>query len=157
MSSLLWNLALALVWVALTGRMTAVDFTIGFLIGSVVVFFVQRAGGVPRPFLKVYQSIDLLLFFIWQLILSNLKIAHDVMTPRHLMRPAFVAVPLDAKSDVEIGLLSNLITLTPGTLALGVSPDRTTLYVHALYVADRDELVADIKLGFERRVIEVLQ
>jgi len=157
MSSLLWNLALAVAWVVLTGRTTAGDLFVGFLIGSGVVYFVRRAGGVPRPFLKVYQSLDLLVFFLWQLVLSNVKIAHDVMTPTHLMRPAIVAVPLDAKTDVEIGVLSNLITLTPGTLAVDVSPDRSVLYVHAMYVRDRDELVAEIKQGFERRVIEVLQ
>jgi multicomponent Na+:H+ antiporter subunit E len=157
MSSLLWNVALALVWVVLTGRTGPGDFAVGFLVGSVVVYFVRRAGGVPRPFVKVYQSVDLLVFFLWQLVLANVKIAHDVVTPRHLMRPAIVAVPLDATSDVEIGFLSNLITLTPGTLAVDVSPDRSILYVHALYVRDRDELIAEIKQGFERRVLEVLQ
>jgi multicomponent Na+:H+ antiporter subunit F len=53
------------------------------------------------------------------------------------MRPGVIGVPLDAKTDVEITLLANLISLTPGTLSLDVSATGT-LYVHAMYVHDRD-------------------
>jgi multicomponent Na+:H+ antiporter subunit E len=68
-----------------------------------------------------------------------------------------VAVPLDARTDAEIVLLANLITLTPGTLSLDLSDDRTVLYVHAMYLTDPDELRREIKEGFERRVLEVLR
>jgi multicomponent Na+:H+ antiporter subunit E len=70
-----------------------------------------------------------------------------------------VAIPLDAKSDIEITLLANLITLTPGTLSLDVSSDRSVLYIHVMYVDndDLDEVRRKIKSGFERRVLEVLR
>ena len=57
-----------------------------------------------------------------------------VLTPdlRGSLRPAIVAFPLTVKSDAEITLLANLITLTPGTLSVDVSEDRAVLYVHVL-------------------------
>ncbi len=67
-----------------------------------------------------------------------------------------MAVPLDARTDGQIAVLSNLISLTPGTLSLDVSPDRRTLYVHAMSVSSPDVLRREIKEGFERRVLEAL-
>jgi multicomponent Na+:H+ antiporter subunit E len=68
-----------------------------------------------------------------------------------------VGVPLDARTDAEITFLANLITLTPGTLSLGVSHNRSILYIHAMYVTDRERLIAEVKDGFERRVLELLR
>jgi len=53
--------------------------------------------------------------------------------------------------------LANLITLTPGTLSLDVSDDRKVLYVHAMYINDREQFVQSIKQGFERRLLEILR
>ena len=157
MTNLLWNLSLAVTWVVLTGRMTLVDLFGGFILASGVNYLLQRGRGVPKPFLKLYRSVDLLAFLAWELVLSNLRIAHDVLTPTHYMRPAIVGVPLTARTDAEITLLANLVTLTPGTLSLWVSSDRSVLYVHAMYVVDREHLIAEIKNGFERRVLELLR
>jgi len=67
-----------------------------------------------------------------------------------------VAVPLSVKSDLEIMVLTNLISLTPGTLSVDVSHCRSTLYIHAMDVDDPEDLRRDIKDGFERRVKEAL-
>ena len=54
-------------------------------------------------------------------------------------------------------LLANLVSLTPGTLSLEVSEDRRVLYIHAMFVDDRDALRRQIKDGFERRLLEVMR
>jgi multicomponent Na+:H+ antiporter subunit E len=71
------------------------------------------------------------------------------------MRPAIVAIPLDLRGDLEITLLANLITLTPGTLSLDVSSDKRVLYVHSMYVTDIAAFRSEIKNGFEKRVKEL--
>jgi multicomponent Na+:H+ antiporter subunit E len=91
------------------------------------------------------------------LLLANLRVAADVIAPRLRARPGIVAIPLDAKTDAEITVLANLITLTPGTLSIDVSDDRRTLYVHALFVDDAASLVRDIKQSLERRVLEAMR
>ena len=83
--------------------------------------------------------------------------AYDVITPHLYMRPGIVAVPLDAKTDQEITLLANLITLTPGTLSLDVSHDKRTLYVHAMFVDSPESVRDSIKNGFEKRLLELLR
>jgi multicomponent Na+:H+ antiporter subunit E len=152
----LLNVLLALAWIGLTGQFTVSNFVVGFGLGFVLLWFSQRVVGRSVYFRKVPQIISFIGFFIWELILANLRVAYDVVTPRHYMRPGVVAIPLDVTRDAEIVLLANLITLTPGTLSLDISDDRRTLYVHAMHIDDLEQLRRDIKEGFERRVQEVL-
>ena len=66
----------------------------------------------------------------------------------------FIAFPLTVESDFEIALLANLITLTPGTLSVDVSEDRKVLYIHCIDVPDPEGTIADIRNGFERKIME---
>lgn len=157
MTFLMWNILLALSWAGLTEEVTAMNLTVGFLLGFVILFLVRRLLRPSLYFPKVRQVLSLATFFVWELLLANLRIAYEVLTPSHYMKPGVVAIPLDLETDAEITLLANLITMTPGTLSLDVSPDRRTLYIHAMYVEDVEELRRSIKDGFEKRIAEVMR
>ncbi len=49
-------------------------------------------------------------------------------------------------------MLSNLITLTPGTVVLGVSDDRTKIYIHAIDFSTKEQEVESIKTSLEKIV-----
>lgn len=157
MSRFLTNLLLALAWIALTGQYGAGNFFLGLLLGFIALRITLRGSGGDSYSGKLMAIAGFAVFFSKELIQANLRVAYDVLTPRHHMRPGIVAIPLDLKTDLEITVLTTLITLTPGTLSLHVTDDRHTLYIHAMYIDDPDQLVSEIKNGFERRVREVLQ
>ena len=159
MNGLLWNILLALVWVGMSGDFSLATFVLGFALGFVVLFFARRVIGAPQYMFKIVKALELFVFLLWELLLANLRVAYDVLTPGYQMRPGVIALPLDARTDVEITLLANLITLTPGTLSLDVSSDRRVLYIHVMYIdrGDLEEVRRKIKSGFERRVLEVLR
>jgi multicomponent Na+:H+ antiporter subunit E len=157
MNPFLWNLLLALGWVAATGVFTFNNLIAGFILGFLVLFFTREVVDSTRYINKVWQVLGLLVFFLWELFLANMRVAYDVITPRHRMKPGVIAIPLEASTDSEITILSNLITLTPGTMSLDVSADRKVMYIHAMYIDDIDETRRKIKNGFERRVLEVLR
>ena len=157
MKLFLWNLLLAFMWGNVSGELSPQTLAVGFIVGFVILYFVQDVVGRSRYFQKVFQIIGFFFFFLWELILANMKVAHDVVTPTHYNKPGVIALELDAKTDVEITLLANLISLTPGTLSLDVSEDRRTLYIHAMFVEDPEALRASIKDGMERRLLEVLR
>ena len=106
---------------------------------------------------RVYRLLRFLLFYLKELLLANVRVAHDAVTPTHHMRPAFIAIPLDTETDFEILLFANLMTMTPGTVTLDVSTDKRVLYLHAMYVEDVEKIRREIKKHFEARVLEVLR
>jgi multicomponent Na+:H+ antiporter subunit E len=150
---LLWNIFLALSWIALTGRATPGDFFIAFIIGYVILGFIYR-GETSNYFGKVLKAVWLVLFFIWELLISSLKVAYDVLTPTHYMRPGVIAVPLENLTNGEITILANMVSLTPGSLSLDVSSDKRTLFIHAMYI-DEVELVRKRIKRFEQLILEV--
>jgi multicomponent Na+:H+ antiporter subunit E len=81
------------------------------------------------------------------------------LAPASYVCPGVVAIPLDARTDAEITLLANLITLTPGSVSLDLSEDRRVLYVHAMYIdgGDVEAYRRSVKEGLERRVLELLR
>ncbi len=91
-------------------------------------------------------------YFLWELILANLRMARDVVSPLRRLHPAVVRVPLELETDWQITLMSILLALTPGTLSLDVSSDKRVLFVHAMHVTDAEQFRRQIKEGFERRI-----
>lgn len=153
---LLLNMLLALAWVALTGQFTPANLAFGFIVGYVMLWIAQRSERPRGYFSKVGKVLRFAGFFLWEMVKANLQVAYHVIAPRYKMRPGVIAVPLDVRTDMEITLLANLITLTPGTLSLDVSADRRVIYVHSMTMGDRtDEFRRQIKEGFEKRVLEV--
>lgn len=90
------------------------------------------------------------LWYAWELILSNVAVTRDVFTRRHQSSPIVVRYRTRCRSEFETVLLSVLISLTPGTLTLatvarsgegadGAVVDRDDgtggydIFVHAMY------------------------
>ncbi len=152
----LLNILLAIAWSALTGQFSPGDLAFGFVLGYAILWSLRRQLRGERYFTKVPQVIYFVAYVAWQIILANLNVARTVLfTPKEQIRPGIVAIPLDIRTDVEITMLANLITLTPGTLSLDVADDRSCLYVHTIDVGDPEQFRREIKDGFERLVNEV--
>nr|WP_299203593.1 Na+/H+ antiporter subunit E [uncultured Brumimicrobium sp.] len=153
----LLNILLAVVWVFLTGTVNATNFAFGFILSYLVLWLISSNDDKRKYFVIGPRIIGFAFYFLYELVKANLQVAADVVTPKFYMEPGIVKYPLDAKSDLEITLLANVITLTPGTLSLDVSDDRKVLYIHAMYVSDKDEFIDSIKNGFEKRILKIVR
>ncbi|WP_439121762.1 Na+/H+ antiporter subunit E [Marivita sp.] len=151
------NIILAIAWVAFTGSVSLTGLISGFAIGYAALWLIQPLIGTSTYFRRVTAWIKLIIMFHYELIVSSFAVAMDVLTPKHRARPAIIEVPLDVTSDTGILLVTNLISLTPGTLSLDVSEDRKTLLVHAMFADDHDALRKSLKDGMERWVIDAVE
>lgn len=151
------NLLLAVVWAMLTGSFTLASLVTGFVLGFAALWILRPLMEAPRSyFLRTLYWLRLIVMFHYELVVSSLEVMWDVVTPRHRSRPAVFDLPLDVTSDAGILLVTNLISLTPGTLAIDVSDDRRTLRVHAMFGEDPDAVRRQIKSGMERWVRDAL-
>lgn len=155
MNFFLLNLILSLVWAAVTGTYSRSNLAIGFVMGYIALWPVRHRFD-KRSFNRPYLVIRLAGLFVLELVRSAFRVAADTLRPSLNFRPGIVAIPLTLESDIEIMILANLISLTPGTLSIDISKDNSTLYVHAMNIDDPDALRHEIKRGFERRVSEAL-
>ena len=156
MNIFLINIALALAWTLLTGVFSYSNLILGLILGYIAILATKPLHGSSEYLWKIPNVITFAGFFLWELIKANIKVAYEVLTPTHNMRPGVISFNLTAKNDLEITLLMNLISLTPGTLSLDVSFDRKCLYIHAIYADDLKKFQEQTK-ELERRLLEVLR
>lgn len=150
------NCLLALLWAFLNGSFSFMTLSFGYLLGFVSIWISQPLFEDSSSYLlRAYRVVRLILFFLYDLVVSSIRVTFDVLTPDHKSKPAILEMPLDVKSDLEILLVTNLISLTPGTLSIDVTPDRKTLIIHAMFAHDPERLIKNLKTGIERLVKEV--
>jgi len=123
------NILLAFAWAAMTGEFSMASLLTGLVLGFFALWLSAPLTGIERLyFVRIWRIVRLALYFLYELTMSSLRVAWDVIRPTPRNRPALVEMPLTVQSDIEILLLTNLISLTPGTLSVDVAPDRSTLW-----------------------------
>lgn len=152
---ILLNFSIAIVWMLLNTSFTVSTFIIGYLIGVIAIMLMRRYFKEKVYLVRIWALIKLTLIFFRELLLSNITVLQIVLRPKLNIKPSVFAYPTELENDWEITLLSNLITLTPGTLVVHVSDDQRTLYIHAIDVDDVDEEINSIKDTFEKAIKEV--
>jgi multicomponent Na+:H+ antiporter subunit E len=93
---------------------------------------------------RTYHFILFLGFYLWKLIIANLLIAYDILTPRMRFNPGMIELNLAPLSKFGLLLISNLVSMTPGTLSTDLDLERRKLIVHVLYLNRRKETEQEI-------------
>lgn len=152
---ILLNVFLAFLWMFIKVSYDLSSFIKGYFFGLIIMFVFRRFFHSRFYLGRVIAVIKLLFIFLKELVLSNVSVLKVVLKPKLDMRPGIFAYETVLTKDWQITILSNLITLTPGTLVVDVSDDNKTLYIHAMDIADVDEAITSIKESFEKAILEV--
>ena len=150
-----FNLLMMLAWGVLTVGFTPGNLFVGFVLAWLVLFFTRASYGYSSYFKKPYLLVKALLVFIYRLFASSFWVVLEILTFTHKAKPGIIAVPLDVKNDMQLLLLTNYISLTPGTLSLDVDTENKILYVHAMFIDDPAQVRAEIKNGIEKDILEL--
>jgi multicomponent Na+:H+ antiporter subunit E len=106
--------------------------------------------------MRLLRFFELLAFYLKEIVISNMRIAHDVLTPRHRMKPGILAVDVSDLNERQLAAMANLITMTPGTLGMYVSKDLGKLYIHSMYMdKDAEAMGEDLANDYGKRVRNV--
>jgi len=104
--------------------------------------------------LRLYYGAVFIVRFMKELALANYQVAKLVLAPQMPIKPGFVSIPLDARTEFEITSFANAITLTPGTISVHIPDDRDAIVIHAIDVgADLDALRASVKQSLEAPIL----
>lgn len=141
------NLLLALIWMFLVGDFfTMHSMVAGFGIGVLVLLISQSLLGSYEYFKELLALVRFVVVFIVELTVANVHLARDVLHPQPRFKPGFIRYRPSQLEPVETVLLSNMISLTPGTLTVDVDEDGKTLYIHTLYAWERSSMYRGLYL-----------
>lgn len=152
---ILLNMFLAFIWMFLSNDYSSLAFFKGYFFGGLIIFSLRRFFDHRFYLVNVIAIIKLLFIFCTELVKSNIAVFKVILSPKLSIQPGIFALETELEKDWEITILSNLITLTPGTLVVEVSEDNKTLYIHAMDIDDVEQARLDIKNTFEKAIKEV--
>ena len=158
LQNFLLNILLTLVWVALTGQLNYTNFVFGFVMGFFILWMINRTStGNKDYFYRVPKILAFTLSFFYNMIKANLEVAVDVMTPNYNMKPGIIKYRMSSQTNFEITMLANMIALTPGTLVIDISKDKKYLYIHGMYLKNRERFEYNIRERIEKKMLEILR
>jgi multicomponent Na+:H+ antiporter subunit E len=105
--------------------------------------------------MRLMSAILLFVTAIYDLVASSIGVARIVMSRTPRAHPAIIVYPLELKTRWGIGLLANLVSLTPGSTCLHIAEDLSALYIHVLDSSDEDRLIRQFRTFYERRIGEM--
>ncbi len=160
------NLVLAFIWCLLQQKLTVSEFVIGAVLGYIIIYLhrsvlddrkaERRTLSFKEYVVYLVRIVRYTLVFLYEVLKANIDVVKIVLSPKLNMTPGIIAYKMDVKTDAGISLLANSITLTPGTLSVDISEDRTTLYIHALHIEDAEDLKKSIHDSLEKYSKEIL-
>jgi multicomponent K+:H+ antiporter subunit E len=147
-------LVLWVVWLLLN-EITPGHIVLGAILSIGITWFIHPLSD-PHPAIK--KPFILFLYIgrvLKDIVVSNFIVAKQVLSPNHLLKPAFIALPLDLEEPFPLAVLASTISLTPGTVSLDFSDDMKVLYIHVLNLTDEKTLIAEIKARYETPLKEI--
>ncbi|HRD49799.1 MAG: Na+/H+ antiporter subunit E [Candidatus Competibacter sp.] len=138
------------IWLLLQNSLAPGQILIGGILAVAISGLIARVWPEPIRLRRPELLLRYLGRLLWDIVIANLEVARLILTrPTHTLRPCFIKLPLDLRDEFAIAALAATITLTPGTIAVDVTPDRRCLWIHGLDVTDEAALIAALKNRYE--------
>ncbi len=147
-------LSLFAFWLILSGMYTPFLVASGFACALAVTLLVQRMYLFDHQVHPVRLVWSALLSYwpwlVWEMIKSGWDVTRRILHPALPISPTLAAFTPSQTSDIGLVIHANSITLTPGTIAIEVGPQR--FLVHALTQSGAAGLAAS---EMDRRCVEM--
>jgi multicomponent Na+:H+ antiporter subunit E len=151
----IFNLFLGILWIILNGEADIFQFLFGFGIGFAILWTFQHVLNAETYVRRAGGFIRFLCVFIYLFVISNINVARVILFYYKTdISPSYISYSIEDLSKVESILISQFITLTPGSVSVRLG--RGELIVHLLNVRDEKKAIANIDrlkrlvIGFTR-------
>ncbi|RDW22422.1 Na+/H+ antiporter subunit E [Oceanobacillus arenosus] len=153
----LTNLFIAFLWTLFQDEdyFKFTTFVTGYIVGIGIVYLMHRFFGERFYLGRFYAFLKLLLIFISELIQSSYLVLKHILSPKIRIKPGIFKYETILESDVEVTALAMLLTLTPGSVVIEVTPKGDTFYIHGMDVEESKEMLLRSLSKFEKAIMEV--
>lgn len=147
------NLFLAIIWIILLRQPNMFQFLLGFGIGWIILWAFQSILNTSSYIQRTKGLVKFLFIFSWLFLKANFNVAKIILfVPKNQIHPAFIAYNIQDLSRFESLLLSQFITLTPGTISVNL--EKNLLWIHVLDLKDKQQTIQEIDLFLKHPILK---
>jgi multicomponent K+:H+ antiporter subunit E len=150
---------LTALWLLLNQTLALGQVVLGLLLALLLAW----AASALRPLQARLKRFDLAALLAWtvfrDIVRSNVAVARVVLglVSDRKIESGFIHIPLDLRDPHGLAALAVIVTSTPGTVWVGLSPSSDTLTLHVLDLQDEDEWIQLIKQRYERPLMRIFE
>lgn len=151
------NLFIALLWVLFKDEdvFRLSTFVAGFLVGIGIVFLMRRFFGGRFYLHRLYSVFKLVFIFISETLQSAWMVIKHILAPKIDIEPGIFRYETILRGEWEVPTLALLLTLTPGSVVMEVTPKGNVFYIHAMDITrTKGDLERSLE-KFEKAIMEV--
>lgn len=156
-TQLFMNVLLSLIWVMLSGNTSIANFGFGFALGFLILYVTVRGYENRKYFFRVPKVIKFIFHMLVEVIKSNYQVAKTILTKKLDVTTGIIKYPMESRTDIEITMLTYIISLTPGTLVIDVSDDKKVLYIHGMYIQNKDDFIRYVRQNLEMKLLDTIR
>ena len=147
---------LILVWCGLSDSFDYANVIGAAIVAGFCSWLFAMPGSQMVGKMNIWHLPWLIIFILYELVVSSLQVAWEVLSPKGYSKPKVLAVPLKCRGVLAETVLGNLVSLTPGTLCIDIDQERVML-VHAMFAKDPQQVVHFIQNKLEPKVMKVFE
>lgn len=153
----LLNIFIAFLWMMFVDEdeLRFSTFFTGYIVGVVIVFLMHRFFGQKFYLQRFYAVMKLVLIFHSELIQSSLFVLKHILSPKIHIKPGIFKYETVLSGEWEVPALALLLTLTPGSVVMEVTPEGNVFYIHAMDIEQSRENLLKSLAKFEKAIMEV--
>ena len=151
------NLFIAFLWMMFIDEdeLRFATFFTGYIVGAFIVFLMHRFFGEQFYLRRFYAVVKLVLIFNSELLQSSVFVLKHILSPKIHIKPGIFKYETVLRGEWEVPALALLLTLTPGSVVMEVTPEGNVFYIHAMDIEQsREDLIRSLG-KFEKAIMEV--
>ena len=155
MFSLILNVLIAVMWLLLSSEPNIATFVIGFLMGIGMLTLFRDVLPREQYLKRVTGFVRFCFIFLREFVVANLDMAHTVLfQSKEDLHPNFITLDVSGLKRWEILLLTQCVSLTPGSTSVNISDDFQTVLIHALGADNSEMLRRQINNNLKQPILE---
>lgn len=145
------------IWLLLNDSLAPGQLLLGLVITAIV--SLVTAAMVRSRARPHHLMIAIRLFFVVliEIIRSNIAVARIILSSKEHETHGFMRIPMDMRDPYGLTVLACIITMTPGTIWSGLSPEGDFLVIHVLDLQNEEIWVNTIKNRYESPLMKIFE
>jgi len=153
----LLNVFIAVLWTLISDEdeLKFTTLVAGYLVGIAIVFLMHRFFGERFYLGRFLALLKLIYIFVVELYRSSIFVIKHILSRNISIKPGIFKYETELKGEWEVTALALLLTLTPGSVIMEVTPEGNAFYIHAMDVEESKEMFLLSFDKFEKAIMEV--
>ena len=149
------NILIAIIWYGLSSSRSPVSLIVGFIMGFLLLSLLRSMITKRSYSFKLFGFLKFFILFIKEFLLSNINMIKIILFKSNAdIHPQIIQYHVPDLAPHQTLILSQCITLTPGTTSIDISTDYKTITIHCIDAKNPEAVTQDIDTHLKKPLKE---